>query len=163
MQWRKDAGFGTWPSHTLTQTPWFHRTRRTRSSNSLRLRSLYSASSAGLLIFCFGALKSTSCSSLDSLNICSAVICRTQDGQLTMRSQGNTDDNVARLATVQAALIQNHCLHTCWSAGCLFLTLVARGNRTSVSRCVVPPMLAMVCSCRIQINRQQRLIYNPRR
>ncbi len=34
-------------------------------------------------------------------------------------------------------------IRTCWSAGCLFLTLVARCNRTSVSRCVVPTKLAI--------------------
>jgi len=32
----------------------------------------------------------------------------------------------------------------CCAAGCLFLTLVARGRRISVSRLVVPPMPLMV-------------------
>ena len=45
---------------TLTHTLLFHRTRRTKSSNSLRLRSRYSASSVSSVIFCFGALKSCS-------------------------------------------------------------------------------------------------------
>ena len=61
---------------TLTHTLLFHRTRRTKSSNSLRLRSRYSASSVSSVIFCLGALKSCSCSSRASLRICSAVICK---------------------------------------------------------------------------------------
>ena len=64
---------------TLTHTLLFHRTRRTKSSNSLRLRSRYSASSVSSVIFCFGALKSCSCSSRASLRICSAVICKRRE------------------------------------------------------------------------------------
>ena len=61
---------------TLTQTLRFHRTRRTLSSNSLRFRRRYSASSVSFVISCVGALKSFSCNSLASRRICSEVICK---------------------------------------------------------------------------------------
>ena len=70
---------------TLTHTLLFHRTRRTKSSNSLRLRSRYSASSVSSVIFCLGALKSCSCSSRASLRICSAVICKRREKDLSKK------------------------------------------------------------------------------